>query len=506
MSVLSREQLGHLRHWDNLSLRQPNDWSLMQGKGIRQEDFGGYRFQLSYMIYGLALAHRHRLPAAPGLFRPTMQRLIAKLLEPEVWLYWRDVSRGGSVFNAHLADGLHEEWNPVVRDNIMYSAYVQSTALLHDHLFADDRYAQPDSLTFQHWSFFWGGQEKRFAYDRDSLNEHLYWQMVENGYVGIACEPNCVFQICNQPAILGFRLHDLITGGARAEEVVAGYERAWADFGRLDAGGHFNMMVAEDSRAVRPNESLSPWVDAWCGALMNMWNREFVRENYPRQVKEFLVEEPGGTLSARSAPAMEVMGHRVVNDTCDFGWISAWASEMGDEPTLRRLLAHADRFMSPAWVDGGLYYPRNDTPEDADGHRTDIEPMTGNVLLGYARLNVPDGLWGIYNTPWDAAHFAEPALTVVDRDVDVSRAEVTDGVLTTRLHRRADLPGDGTVTVGRVLGRGRWRLTADGTEIARIDGASLDAADGDRVRIGEDGLVLRVPEAAPTTFVLAPVP
>ena len=78
MSVLSREQLGHLRHWDNLSLRQPNDWSLMQGKGIRQEDFGGYRFQLSYMIYGLALAHRHRLPAAPGLFRPTMQRLIAQ--------------------------------------------------------------------------------------------------------------------------------------------------------------------------------------------------------------------------------------------------------------------------------------------------------------------------------------------------------------------------------------------------------------------------------------------
>ncbi len=78
------------------------------------------------MIYGLALTHRHRLPAAPGVFRPTIQRLIDKLLLPEVWLYWRDVSRGGAVFNAHLADRLHEEWNPVVRDNIMYSAYVQS--------------------------------------------------------------------------------------------------------------------------------------------------------------------------------------------------------------------------------------------------------------------------------------------------------------------------------------------------------------------------------------------
>ena len=124
-----------------------------------------------------------------------------------------------------------------MRDNIMYSAYVQSCALLHDHLFADDRYAEPGALTFQHWSFFWGGEEKRFSYDRDSLNEHLYWQMVENGYLGVACEPNCVFQICNQPAILGFRLHDVITGGDRADEVVAGYEKAWADFGRLDDGG-----------------------------------------------------------------------------------------------------------------------------------------------------------------------------------------------------------------------------------------------------------------------------
>ena len=44
----------------------------------------------------LALTHRHRRPAAPGLFQPVMQRLIEKILLPEVWMYWRDVSRGGS--------------------------------------------------------------------------------------------------------------------------------------------------------------------------------------------------------------------------------------------------------------------------------------------------------------------------------------------------------------------------------------------------------------------------
>jgi hypothetical protein len=127
---LDREQLGHLRHFDNLSRRLPNDWSLMQGKGQGQDDFGSYRFQLAYMAYALALTHRHRLPAAPGAFQPTFQRLIDKILEPDVWLYWRDVSQGGSVFNAHLAEELGEEWDPVVRDNIMYSAYVQSMAHL----------------------------------------------------------------------------------------------------------------------------------------------------------------------------------------------------------------------------------------------------------------------------------------------------------------------------------------------------------------------------------------
>ena len=41
MSTLDARQLGHLRHFDNLSRQFPNDWSLMQGKGTGQDDFGG---------------------------------------------------------------------------------------------------------------------------------------------------------------------------------------------------------------------------------------------------------------------------------------------------------------------------------------------------------------------------------------------------------------------------------------------------------------------------------
>jgi hypothetical protein len=231
-------------------------------------------------------------------------------------------------------------------------------------------------------------------------------------------------------------------------------------------------------------------VDAWCGALMNSWNRDFVRAHYPRQVADFLVPGPDGTLSVRSAPAANVMGQTVVSDTCDVGWVAAWASEMGDEQTLAGLLAHADRYTNPTWRDGGLYYPRNDTAHDAAGHRTEIDPMTGNVLLGYARLNVPDGLWGLYNEPFDPAHFTEPALTEVDRDVEVSRAEVVGGVLHARLRRDLGLAGDGTVTLANVPTGAR--LLVDGVAVTGRPGGSatvvLDVPDGPAV-----DLVVAVP-------------
>jgi Linalool dehydratase/isomerase len=474
----------------------------MNGKGYGQEDFGGYRFQLAYMAYALALTHRHRLPAAPGLFKPIFERLIEKILLPEVWMYWRDVSRGGSIFNAHLAANYHEEWDPVVRDNIMYSAYVQSMALIYNYLFGDDRYAAPGALTFRYWSYFWGGAEKRFAYDQKSLNDHIYWQMVESGYLGIACEPNCVFQICNQPAILGFRMHDLVYGGAIAEEVTRGYEQAWKDFGRIGDNGHYHVMATQDTRTVRPNLGGTPWVDAWCGVLMNMWNRDFVHAHYPQQIRDLVKPGRDGLLSIQTAPRPLVMGQKIVSDDCDFGWVAAWASEMGDAATLAGLLAHADRYMRPTRLDGGLYYPRNDEAKDADGNRTLIEPMSGNVLLGYARLNIPDGFWHFYNDAWTKSHFNEPTLTQVAVDIDVSRAlfDTQENVLHFTLQRCGEGNDEGSVTIGNLAARGSWVLHCDGEEIARGKGGSIEPASTIHVRSKSESICLQLGNRTPCAF------
>ena len=503
--LLDQWQLGHLRHIDNLSRQRPNDWSLMTGRAVNQEDFGGYRFQLAYMAYALGLTYFHRLPAAPGVFRSTFQRLIEKMLHPAVWMYWRDVSRGGAIFNAHLSDQLSEQWNPVERDNIMYSAYVQSMALMYDVLFDDHRYAEPGALTFRHWSFFWGGDEKRFAYDQNSLNEHVYWQMVESGYLGIACEPNCIFQICNQPAILGFRFHDLLTGGSTADEITRSYEQAWQQFGRLGENGHYTMMLSADTKVPWRNDRKAPWVDAWCGALMNTWNRDFVHQHYERQVKDLLVEEPNGTLSVKVPPLREINGHLVDYDECNFGWAAVWASEMGDTATLEGLLGHADHFMDPTWTKGGLYYPRNDEMYDTDGHLTIMEPLTGNALLAYARLNVADGLWGLYNRPWDRTHFEQPSLTDVAANVEVSRAwfDVDSQSLVFTVRRDPRRSGDAVIVIGNVGQRGSWTLFGDGNVVASGDGQSVSDARSVTLTHTSDALELICPEGEARTFVLS---
>jgi hypothetical protein len=503
--LLDKWQLGHLRHIDNLSRQPPNDWSLMLGRDANQEDFGGYRFQLAYMAYALGLTYFHRLPAAPGVFRPTFQRLIEKMLHPAVWMYWRNVSRGGAIFNAHLSDQLSEQWNPVERDNIMYSAYVQSMALMYDVLFNDHRYAEPGALTFRHWSFFWGGDEKRFEYDQYSLNQHLYWQMVESGFLGIACEPNCIFQICNQPAILGFRLHDILTGGSTAEEVTRSYEQAWKRFGRLGENGHYTMMLSADTKVPWRNDRIAPWVDAWCGALMNSWNRDFVHQHYGQQVKDLLVEEPNGMLSVKVPPLREINGHLVDYDECNFGWAAVWASEMGDAATLKGLLRHADRFMDPTWTKGGLYYPRNDQMYDADGHLTVMEPLTGNALLAYARLNVADGLWGLYNRPWERTHFEQPALTDVAADVEVSRAwcDVDTQSLVFTVRRDPHRRGDAAIIIGNMREREPWTLFCDGGAVASGDRQSVTDNGSVALKRLDDALELICPEGEARTFVLS---
>jgi hypothetical protein len=84
-------------------------------------------------------------------------------------------------------------------------------------------------------------------------------------------------------------------------------------------------------------------------------------------------------------------------------------------------LAYADKYWNPTWEGSALHYPRHDAfvldGKDPASNPSNVwlrvQVLTGNALLGLARINVKDGIYTLYNEPWGEAHFREPFVSGV---------------------------------------------------------------------------------------------
>ncbi|KAL4780656.1 hypothetical protein BJX76DRAFT_350791 [Aspergillus varians] len=466
-----------IRHIGNLARQMKGDWANMMGAPDLNDGFGAYRYQLAFMFYALTLAHFHRLPAAPGYFKDTMERMITKMIEPDVWFYWHDASTGGGAMRTPKREMLYD---PVKTDNIMYSAYVQSMTAMFNSLYDDDRYQKPGALTFEYNAMLWGEAcGWKFEYDQNSLNEQIYWNMVQEGYLGVACEPYCIYQVCNQIPILGFRMNDILTEDKNlAEEVTQGYVKAWQEkAGGVVTQNHiFNTfyMTHTNHKMIVPGGS----GEAWTGFLMNAWNHELVQETYDKRIECLVHPRLDGTLSVSTGP-IELLPKNALYLASGgiWGWIPVWAAEMGDDETRDRLLEYADKHFNPRLQNGGLMYPRNDAVRDSKLNFVMVSPLLSNSLMPLTRLNVHHGLKRLYENPWGAKnreHYDEPALVEVDFNVDVYRAVYIAESRTLLFDLAVYESGlKGSVALDRVFGRGDWTLTCDGDEIARGTSHSL---------------------------------
>lgn len=69
---------------------------------------------------------------------------------------------------------------------------------LFSMLFNDDEFDRPNSLAF-HWDpIFFGMGPESFMYNRSQLQQAILAQMEDGGWMGVCCEPNMVFIVCNQ--------------------------------------------------------------------------------------------------------------------------------------------------------------------------------------------------------------------------------------------------------------------------------------------------------------------
>jgi Linalool dehydratase/isomerase len=234
---------------------------------------------------------------------------------------------------------------------------------------------------------------------------------------------------------------------------------------------------------------------------MNAWNPGMVQQYFPARIRAGLRRAADGTLSpfphsvlanvekARaSGGAVDAIEDRAYQwRNPDLGTIAMFLSEMGDAATLAQLLAHADQHMQPTWVQGGLHYPRNDRNYDAAGNMIWMDPLTGNALLGYARLNVKNGMAAIYNQPWTRAHFARPAVQEVRGEVDLLRAHWEGDALRVTAKAVAG-PVDATLRISGLGGRG-WTVRRDGEVFAtssRVARSLLDPGGGLELRLQID--------------------
>ena len=255
---LSDLQVGHLRHFRNLAAQDEGDWTDMQrGPGVLNLGCE-YRYQLALMAYAMALTHYHHLPAAPGVFKHTFDRLVGKMMLHDVWADWLGLSPSGPNFDSTLTAPRAFNWNPVSHENIMYSGHLNAMVALYSWFFEDDKYDEVGSITFESpLGQFWRKQSQHWdptlitarapdaawlsenvaEYSLQSLNDTIYWQNVANGFMGVACEPNSVFVICNQFPLIGFRFQDFRKGTNVAEELARSYKAAWARRGFMMPGG-----------------------------------------------------------------------------------------------------------------------------------------------------------------------------------------------------------------------------------------------------------------------------
>jgi hypothetical protein len=421
---LDRKQAGHLRHFHNLVAQPDGEWHHFGSQEAQQEWDDAFRYQLATMCYAAGAAHYHRLPAMRTMFKTLMRRMIHKMLRREVWGYWFTTSHGGSLLDPDLKE-LRKPWaDPVINENIMYSGHLLLMTSLYAMLFDDDEFERPGSLTFRWNPLFWGFKED-FVYDNRSLQEAIFKQMEANDWVGVCCEPNAIFVVCNQFPIIARRYNDVRDGTNVVSDVLQKYEAALKHKGMIGKDGLYASFFAlKQGRAIPARQGAHT---AWANAFMNSWNPEAVHALYDMQTMGFLTSFNGKTElhptriakafrdlvleenADRNAPetlvAARQRAHKYVNpnfpyETISWGCFSMMLSELGKKRELADLLEYADRSLNPTWENGGLFYPRNDQLLDDDGHMIHIEPHSGNSGIGYSRLNVTDGQRKMWEQPW----------------------------------------------------------------------------------------------------------
>ena len=392
---------------------------------------------------------------------------------------------------------------------------------------------KPDAFTFEGFQSN-GFGAKTAEYSLSSLNDVIYWQFVESGFMGVACQPNEVLVTCNQFPLWGLKWQDTKSGGSRTDEAVDTDFRAWERFGAYKDGEEtpFLWHAAQNklSPARVPGSTIpipgsffvaSPW-SYWS---LHSTNTQYSQSTYDYIAAAALDRDTDGSLviirekemmadgkrygrgarvlAGEKAPGVVHYSEPGGRQAEIWGWFSLILSEGGD-PRLEEILDYVDRNMNPTWENGGLYYPRNEM-NWVDGKFVGVAPTSGNANFTYARLNKKDGLKQLYNADWAPSRPATPNLADVSRDVDVIRAAYLperNVLVVTAKPPHGGRGGPARFDFANVRRTGQsWRMEIDGVEVA-TGAADVTKGDATKVRYEGEVLVVETTIQRPTDIVI----
>jgi len=316
--------------------------------------------------------------------------------------------------------------------------------------------------------------------------------MEQNGWLGVCCEPNVVFVVCNQFPLIAMRYNDVRNGTAVMDDVLPKYMKAWEQKGMVQADGLLTWMWRKRQDSTMNSHDLS--LTAWAATFLHAWNSKLVRSLFEQQSLGYITKVNGevrlnpatvarqirhlvaqdsekyhpdsaDTVAAATESAKENAApmEKAMDKSPTFGYVAQVLSEIGRQDLLSGLLDYADQKLKPTWEAGGLFYPRCDN-QGLDW--TYMDPYTGNTAIAYARLNVPDGQKKMYESPWTQKILAErPFFDEIDLSLGVDflrgvwMEEMNALVMTLR-----SWDGASHLVEPRVnnLGAGRWGVYVDG--------------------------------------------
>lgn len=192
---LDAEQIGALRLTLDLALQPLARWDGFTHKDQFRE--AAFRYQLYSMSWSLALARATRLPSFTGYLEEAQRNTCLKMTEPAVWRYW---------FWENLWGNFGVDHDPMRHENIMVTGWYALALGMYGITTGDRRFDAPGSLPFRL------DDRTVFDYSYPRIVERLRENFDRHELMLYPCEPNWVFNYCNENAMAGVRLFDRVHG------------------------------------------------------------------------------------------------------------------------------------------------------------------------------------------------------------------------------------------------------------------------------------------------------